>query len=92
MANANMIDIMEKDGKHALKSYLPDICRVMKEPVQDSSKIISVFNEYLQVFKGGVKDQFMEYRSKYSSEKWQKVNFTYVLLLYLWLSFCGFKY
>lgn len=79
MANSKMIDIMEKDGEYALKAYLPDICRVMKDPTQDSSKIITVLNMYLQVFKGGAKHQFMQYRYQYSPEKWQKVNFLYVL-------------
>lgn len=79
MANSKMIDIMEKDGEYALKAYLPDICRVMKDPTQDSSKIITVLNMYLQVFKGGAKHQFMHYRNQYSPEKWQKVNFLYVL-------------
>lgn len=69
-----MIEVMKKDGEHALKQYLPNVCGIMESPDQDPSTIITAVTEYFQVFRGGVKDQFMLHRSKYTPELWKQVN------------------
>lgn len=73
ISNSSMIEVMKKDGEHALKQYLPNVCRLMESPDQDPSTIITTIKEYCQVFHGGVKDQFMLYRNQYKPELWQQV-------------------
>lgn len=68
-----MIEVMKKDGEHALKQYLPNVCRLMENPNQEPSTIITTVKKYCQVFQGGVKDQFMLYRKQYAPGLWQQV-------------------
>lgn len=87
LSNSSMVEVMNKDGQFALKCYLPDVCGAVQGPAKNPSKIISVFHEYPQVFRGGVKDQFLLYRSQYSSEKWQKVALSSCLEYMIFVSY-----
>lgn len=67
------VSIIQNDGKHALKEYLPNICDVMETPKQFPSKLITTFTKFCQVCKGGVVDHFMRDRQHYDPKIWQQV-------------------
>lgn len=73
LMKSNMHKTMKKDGKHALKEYLPNICGVMKTINQAPLSIVEMVNEYCQVFEGGVKDQFSQNNDHCAPEIWQEV-------------------
>jgi hypothetical protein len=68
-----MMETMKSDGEYALRSYLPDIRKIIEKPNQNPSMMIKAFKGYTQVFKGGIKHHFMESRSMYGPKIWQEV-------------------
>lgn len=86
MSNSSMIEVMIKDGKYALKQYLPNICGVLRNPNQDPSTIIAKLKEYSDVFQGCVKDHFLIQRHQVGHGIWQEVNcFQYYSILSFYL-------
>lgn len=75
------IEALRREGEFALTEYLPDIICVMKTE-QDPCKIKAMFKEYIQVFKGGVKDHFMSSLDQYDPKSWAHVNHSYSFLSY----------
>lgn len=67
------VSIIKNDGEHALKEYLPNICVLMENPNQVSSKMITTVKKFCQVCKGGVIDHFMRDKYHYDPKIWQQV-------------------
>lgn len=75
LIKSNMHKTMKNDGKRALKEYLPNICAVMRTTNQDPLRIVETVNEYCQVLRGGVKDQFLPDSNQSAPEIWQEVTY-----------------
>lgn len=69
----SITEVLGHDGEYALKQYLPVISDVMDKQDPDPQAIFNMFQDYSQVFRGGVKDHFLHSQNQYDTAQWQTV-------------------